>query len=289
MKTNHQHLFDPGASRVYFSKGFSKGLPPPKKDLHFCTDTALWLAELSRVVYRKQHDVEPTRTEILKRVGLMEHQVCQTTTLLASLIRPCDRDDVGFLVFRGTQDLKNWLTNVQFTLCSWNKGMMVHEGFKQAFDALEPQLSRALSAFKGAVYYTGHSLGGALATLAASHFSPSALYTFGAPRVGNPAFNASVNGIPWFRVCNARDIVCNVPPPLPLVGFMHGGIPVYITQAGKLEIGANAWSIAVDQWQLEWLAKSDQNMKDMMELPSVLTDHAPLNYVRQLARITHNE
>lgn len=67
---------------------------------------------------------------------------------------------------------------------------------------------------------TGHSLGGAVATLAAVHLRRSGvacdLYTYGAPRVGNDRFVAHVGGEPdrlgfTARVTNTRDIVAAVP------------------------------------------------------------------------------
>mmetsp|Transcript_18470 Transcript_18470/g.21211 ORF Transcript_18470/g.21211 Transcript_18470/m.21211 type:complete len:315 (-) Transcript_18470:9-953(-) len=71
------------------------------------------------------------------------------------------------------------------------------------------------------VIFTGHSLGGAMAVHAAGDFVLSgydqnrivSIYTFGQPRVGNPAFsdsfNFKVNG--WFRVVHNRDVVAHLP------------------------------------------------------------------------------
>ena len=64
------------------------------------------------------------------------------------------------------------------------------------------------------MYFTGHSLGGALAILAATLISPTrhgAVYTFGAPRVANYKFFFGLK-MPIFRVVNSADIVPRVPP-----------------------------------------------------------------------------
>ena len=69
---------------------------------------------------------------------------------------------------------------------------------------------------------TGHSLGGALATLASFDLSKSGmipkskmqLYNFGSPRVGNYEFVTALmkEGFPIYRIVNSRDPVPHVPP-----------------------------------------------------------------------------
>ncbi|MED6173292.1 hypothetical protein PIB30_058033 [Stylosanthes scabra] len=87
------------------------------------------------------------------------------------------------------------------------------------------------------VYVTGHSLGGALATLLALELSSNQLakrgaisitmYNFGSPRVGNKRFaevyNEKVKDS-W-RVVNHRDIIPTVPR---LMGYCHVAQPVYL-------------------------------------------------------------
>jgi len=69
------------------------------------------------------------------------------------------------------------------------------------------------------LFITGHSLGGALATLAAidiatnTTFASPTVYTFGAPRVGDPPFVKAYNctvPIHW-RIQNKFDIVPHLP------------------------------------------------------------------------------
>ncbi|KAL2463233.1 triglyceride lipase [Forsythia ovata] len=133
--------------------------------------------------------------------------------------------------------------------------VQVHSGFLSAYDSVR---TRLISLIKQAVgyrddsvellpkwhiYVTGHSLGGALATLLALELSSSQLakngaisvtmYNFGSPRVGNRRFaevyNKKVKDS-W-RVVNHRDIIPTVPR---LMGYCHVAQPVYLA-AGELQ------------------------------------------------------
>jgi len=99
----------------------------------------------------------------------------------------------------------------------------VHRGFLASLDTLWPEL---LAFFKAShdktkpLYVTGHSKGGGLAFLAAyrlwkNNFGPTAIYTFAAPRVGDPGFAALFDdklGSITFRFEYQDDIVPHLPP-----------------------------------------------------------------------------
>lgn len=93
------------------------------------------------------------------------------------------------------------------------------------------------------VLVTGHSMGGAMAQLAATDlqtqidrygFSPRPLvhlYTFGALRVGNKAYAAwamnLLDNAPHFHVTHARDPVPRMPPLTGWLGFFHVPYEIY--------------------------------------------------------------
>ncbi|XP_042403408.1 uncharacterized protein LOC121992867 isoform X1 [Zingiber officinale] len=133
--------------------------------------------------------------------------------------------------------------------------VQVHSGFLSAYDSvknrimmliklsIDPEPEDDLSIPTWEVYVTGHSLGGALATLLALELSLSqmaklgklsvTMYNFGSPRVGNRRFaelyNEKVKDS-W-RVVNHRDIIPTVPR---LMGYCHVAHPVYLA-AGELK------------------------------------------------------
>ncbi|GBF90755.1 hypothetical protein Rsub_03056 [Raphidocelis subcapitata] len=118
--------------------------------------------------------------------------------------------------------------------------IMVHSGFLNAYDSVKVKVFNLVDQITAPaspsspwrVLVTGHSLGGALATLCAYELAgrnhktgPGSLevsmYTYGGPRVGNmafaDAFNERLQGRSW-RVTNASDIVPSVPR---LMGYAH--------------------------------------------------------------------
>ncbi|MCK7478059.1 MAG: lipase family protein [Candidatus Moduliflexus flocculans] len=85
------------------------------------------------------------------------------------------------------------MTNANFWLTDWTNGSKVHRGFKSALEEVWDDLFPYLKALQGRgcrIWMTGHSLGAALATLAADRYGEvQGVYTFGSPRVGNGRFN----------------------------------------------------------------------------------------------------
>jgi triacylglycerol lipase len=152
-----------------------------------------------------------------------------------------------YLVFRGTQTVKEWVRNFSiglspFPLPGFGK---VHDGFLHTYTCIKDDVAASLSEKKGAtkLFVAGHSLGAAVATLAAADIEKSlkrkveALYTFGSPRVGDDAFVRAFDkaiGGKSFRVTNTSDIVTSIPLPAPIAGriggyFSHVGIPIDMT------------------------------------------------------------
>lgn len=84
------------------------------------------------------------------------------------------------ICIRGTANLDNWLTDARVFPARSCGGYLAHKGFVTAYREL---CSGGMPTTKnGNVIVTGHSLGGAVATLLAEHIGCN-LVTFGSPRV----------------------------------------------------------------------------------------------------------
>lgn len=134
----------------------------------------------------------------------------------------------AYILFRGTQYLADWLTNLNLTLSPSASGQPVHDGFNKAFHSMLPQISvfvRSLPAGTR-IHCLGHSLGGALATIAAEWVRKHTihqprLYSFGSPRVGLIGFSEQCTRLlsedKIYRAYHRTDIV----PCIPIWPFVH--------------------------------------------------------------------
>ncbi|NEP01714.1 MAG: lipase family protein [Symploca sp. SIO2E9] len=100
-------------------------------------------------------------------------------------------------------------------------GSLMHSGFVRAYFSVRDEIRKYISNHElSKITVTGHSLGGALATLCAvdiqynfSYKASIEIYTFGAPRVGNNGFRKAFNRrVPnSYRFVNGMDIVPELP------------------------------------------------------------------------------
>jgi len=280
-------LLKPGEATVYFDVHAQTRFEVDATS--YSGINAWWLAELSRLIYRQGTDEissakPPTRKEILAGVSLREIEFFnEKKGTQAALIKPSADDRFAVLVFRGTNALRDWMTNLAAKPESWIGRGLVHEGFKDALERVWEKIVASLDKNVPAncpLFVTGHSLGAALATLVASLRQPRALYTFGSPRVGDEDFAATLSGVSVFRVVDNRDIVTTVPPPAP---FHHVGELHYITHDGSMLINPADDAVALDRLKRDRLFSRELH-KLFTDAPEPLADHAPVNYVAHLER-----
>ncbi len=150
-------------------------------------------------------------------------------------------DNTLVLAFRGSEEtgIDDWITDLKFIPAAFpygdpkNTAIRVHDGFIEAYRSIrEAMFKVAKDSPLKAVICTGHSLGGALATLCAVDIQYNLpakqvnAYTFGSPRVGNPDFVRFYNRhVPQtYRIVNGVDIVPSLPLDIPfLVDYEHVG------------------------------------------------------------------
>lgn len=134
--------------------------------------------------------------------------------------------NVGIFSFTGTFYMDEWAKDMEdkqvvpSDLQNYKSGILIHEGFYTIYQSMIPEIRGALKFLKpGAkLFITGHSLGGAMATVCAfdlASYNP-AVYSFASPRVFNPAgADQYKKMLPnSYRVFNTEDLVTTVPLPV---------------------------------------------------------------------------
>ena len=246
-------------------------------------------AELSRLAYAA-FDRDPTaRTELeatLRRVGFSRCTVFSAGSTQAFLAQD-PTTPLSVLAFRGTElDPRDWATDLDALLMPWPGGGQVHKGFAEALNTMWSAVAAALATVTGRVLYAGHSLGAALATLAAARRPPHALFTFGSPRVGDALFAQAIATLDHHRYTNCCDIVCRVPPEA--LGYHHAGPAAYLDRTGQLHSGPTDSFVTRDQakarrrylWRWAWRPGTVWTRD--------AADHAPVNYLSALVHATHS-
>jgi len=178
------------------------------------------------------------------------HVGCYANKMTGTHVVVTTYDDCTVVAFRGTASLRDWITDAEFPLRPLpGSAARVHEGFLTAIDSILPDLVSCLVPPHAPcpaprallpIVLTGHSLGGALAVLAAWFLQRQgrlvhSVYTFGQPRVGDRTFAAlyeSLLGARTFRVVNRNDLVPRVPGVL--LGYRHAGELALINTVGEL-------------------------------------------------------
>ncbi len=270
----------------------------PSEKKSFDAAAAWWLAHWSELAYKSKHDV----AQVLEGEGFEKvvfFDVAGTQGYLG--LHPGMQGNPRFAVvaFRGTEnDYTDIITDITvFKGKAADSRFRAHVGFLMALkqvwgtsfrppwegtidvdwkgpEGLGEALEEAEAEFHDLlVFFTGHSLGGALATLAAwwweepeAQYKTSVLYTFGSPRVGAGALAGHLNEkLRAYRVVNSTDIVPRVPPWV--FRFLHVGKLVYFNREGRL-CGPNEW------WIRMW--------ERLREFPMVVTLLLPRQWVSRI-------
>ena len=274
-------------------------------DRRFRLANAGWLAEAAMLAYASPKDA----LAIFKRFG--------AGRTIVEYFGNAERDAQCYLLvndafvagaFRGSEVLRpdRWRSladaraNLRSVVLDWwgdaraplipvrrRSPRRVHAGFLRDIDGIWPAIRLRLEQLHRKrpgrrVWFTGHSLGGALATLAAERYPhTTGIYTYGAPRVGNERFAAAFR-VPAFRIVNNNDVVSWVPPPW-LGGYRHVGQEILITAAGDLVEDPSAFAEFSDlaRGYLRQARRILDGDAASVAIDSVY-DHSPLLYVRCL-------
>jgi triacylglycerol lipase len=206
-------------------------LSKPIKELNWL-ERSLLFAELAKLSYYSDSQV----TKVFQAAGIGEIQFIEHDGAQAYIL---GTDDDCMIICRGTEpgewnDVKADAN--AFTVMT--EVGRLHSGFNAEVDDLWPLLEQSVEENQRPMWFAGHSLGGAMATICAGRCkmsnipsNPSAIFTFGSPRVGNKRYINFVR-VPHYRWVNNNDVVTRVPPTW--LGYRHSGQEIYLDSDGEL-------------------------------------------------------
>lgn len=188
------NLYYPPADYQYFENSDRFDFEPGAPD--FSWKNAWWLAEASLLAYVKRkpwNEVKAilgaARFDDATQIGADPAKSTKGFIAWRSGAIP-----FAVVAFRGTdKDDPRTLKTDEDVWPEPRDGYIAHRGFLVALDQVwDTEVAPTLAAFLGLhagarVYFTGHSLGAALATISITRFQGPvcALYTVGSPRVGD--------------------------------------------------------------------------------------------------------
>ncbi len=256
---------------------------------------AYWLWQFSDLAYHLPTEIRATAAELgVDDVTYVDGQRTDTQAFVAS------SPELIVVAFRGTEPEKliDWMTDLRADFVD-----DVHGGFRTALDEVWPEIFAAVERAKGprgslvdlaragstadagpGLWLTGHSLGGALAVLAAMRLAEDqqpvdGLYTYGQPRVGNRRCARALEallGERYLRFVNNADIVPRVP--LRSMGYAHAGSLRYFDSRGALHDDSNWWERLLDRYR--------GRVEDLGRLgPDDIKDHFRTSYTKCLQKL----
>jgi|TARA_R110000822_G_scaffold259221_2_gene384357 triacylglycerol lipase len=207
---------------------------PMNTKVEFCDvkSEAILKAEMAKIAYEdgpiaKKHfkDLGYTGHKFIDHDGAQAHCVWnkEEFVLCCRGTEPTEFNDLK-------ADLNIWPDKAQV-------GGWVHNGFQTEIDDIWEDImavvGKQLKNRKLSI--CGHSLGGAMATIAGSRLMEHkpVLYTFGSPRVGNSTFVKECADLEHYRFVNNNDLVTVIPPWF--MGYRHHGQVMYFNYNGIIK------------------------------------------------------
>ena len=203
--------------------------------------------------YGYDHEAERDRlTRSLTQVGWT---LAETISVNATQAFVAYNEDIAVLAFRGTEadrigDIK---ADAKATQTTCPTGGRVHSGFQRQYDDTETAIENALDRddIKGKpLFITGHSLGGAVATIATRRLDATrqiaACYTYGSPRVGTEDWVGRIKS-PVYRIVNSAD-------PVPMVPL--SGTTIAVLAKGLRALGRTIPVLRGAVWLGDWIERT---------------------------------
>lgn len=302
----------PNDNYVYFEQ--HEAYPFAPKANVFEIVNAGWLADFALLAYGDEKFIrDKSERSGLTAAGFTFRFFSRETTQCFV----AHNDQLVVLSFRGTEidnfmgAFTDWKRNLEFIAVADGFGGRVHQGFAQNIaevwndsgdqSGIKSHVEPILSSGARTLWITGHSLGAALAVLAAERavrdgLTVNGVYTFGAPRIGDAQFkeNYAALGLEerTYRFVHDEDVVRKLPPG---DEYAHVGRLKFIDAQGRLsdDIKPDAVSDLPEPARAQQRAvrlfgllgrKAGALVEGVFRLtiPEPFADHAPIYYASHI-------
>jgi triacylglycerol lipase len=245
-------------------------------------ERSLLFAELAQIAYLD----EKNATKVAKQLGFTTVEFYNIDG--AQTYRFMNKNDI-VIACRGTEptefnDIKADLKAFPVRAETISR---VHRGFKTEVDELWPLVKEDIVRKQNEdkdLWFCGHSLGAAMATIMASrckhnldNLDPRELYTYGSPRVGWRKYCDSLDVV-HHRWVNNNDIVTTVP--LAIMGYKHHGTQHYLNSWGNVRT-PSGWQLIKDKLRGMWRGIKQGKVDNF-------SDHGMALYVQYLKNYRDN-
>lgn len=276
------NITPPNRNYAYFQD--NAAFPFEDRAQSFSLTNAWWLMEAAFLAYAEEAFARPR----FEAAGFDHIQFINGQSTQCYLL---NGDHFAVLVFRGTESniqegleaLDQFISDVKTDFDFWLKetpGMgKIHQGFDRALDEVWTDVLAGLDQLADRpLWITGHSLGGALATLAAARYGKArAVYTYGSPRVGDSDFKHRFQ-TPAYRLVHHNDVVAKVPPR----PYRHIGLLYRLDAQGRLVPGDQTQKA---DFRISWKKFTEMisairtsKPSPVAVIPEGLRNHTPLLY-----------
>lgn len=212
---------------------------------------AYWMALLAQAVYQPDPLIE-LQTEDPKFISAQSfsHNSAQSAVI--------EHENYLCMAFRGTDQIADWLDNINVFTEADGAGKF-HRGFLRSVDDIWHDMwAHYLTLFRDKprpLFLTGHSLGGAMASIVAARLTRQdqpfvSCYTFGQPRAMTLETSELISvlaGKRMYRFQNNNDLVTRIPTRS--MGYSHVGQFLYIDEEGAIHTEPGFWLKFLDQVQ----------------------------------------
>ncbi len=255
-------------------------------------ENALFLADCAKLAYHNEENIKQAMQEQLNFNNFRFFSGKSTQAFIAG------NDKMIIVAFRGTEGkVQDVLADAKLKpeagpigkngpIGKLHRGF--HDGLHEVWDDTSTDMNmrqfiKQIQNNKQSIWFCGHSLGAALATIAAAEYvfggndadAVNGIYTIGQPRVGDDEFAEAFDAIlgeKCFRFVNNNDVVTRLPLPGIILDYTHVGQELYLDRNGKLQD-------SIPWWKKFW-DRLNGVRKDIGKIGiDALADHGSKRYV----------